>query len=228
MKHFILILVLSCFGLSAGRLQSAELPPVFEDNFEKGLDRWQLGDPNAWKLLETPMGKVLSLHKQSKYSPPHRSPINIALIKDVNVADFVMTVKVQSTIKDYDHRDMCLFFGYQGPAQFYYVHFGKRTDDHANQIFIVNDAPRTKISTKTTPGTSWTDDWHTVRVERNAESGSIKVYFDDLKEPAMTATDKTFAFGQVGVGSFDDIGNFDDVRLNGIKVEYKEPTADTK
>jgi hypothetical protein len=31
----------------------------------------------------------------------------------------------------------------------------------------------------------------------------------------MQATDKTFVWGQIGVGSFDDTGNFDDVRLWG-------------
>ena len=37
------------------------------------------------------------------------------------------------------------------------------------QVFIVNDAPRTKISTKETTGIPWKEDpWHTVRVPRTA------------------------------------------------------------
>ena len=36
-----------------------------------------------------------------------------------------------------------------------------------------------------------------------AADGTIEVYFDDLKSPAMTATDKTFAWGRLGIGSFD-------------------------
>ena len=43
--------------------------------------------------------------------------------------------------------------------------------------------------------------------------------FDDMKNAVMTATDKTFTWGQVGVGSFDDTGNWDDFRLRGRKVE---------
>ncbi len=34
----------------------------------------------------------------------------------------------------------------------------------------------------------------------------------------MTANDKTFAWGQIGLGTFDDNGNFDDVELRGVKV----------
>jgi hypothetical protein len=43
--------------------------------------------------------------------------------------------------------------------------------------------------------------------------GEITVFFDDLTMPVMTATDKTFNEGRIGFGSFDDIGNFDDVRI---------------
>ena len=131
----------------------------------------------------------------------------------MNVSDFVLETKVLSTKPDYAHRDMCLFFGYQDPAHFYYVHLGKRTDDHANQIFIVNGAPRLKISTKTTAGTDWDDKWHTVRIVRRVKDGDIAVYWDDMQTPIMTATDKTFVWGRVGIGSFDDIGDFDDVKV---------------
>ena len=93
------------------------------------------------------------------------------------------------------------------------MHLGKKTDDHANQIFIVNDEPRKKISTKTTPGIPWNDDWHHARIVRDSATGSIKVYFDDMRTPVMTATDKTFGKGRVGVGSFDDTGNFDEITV---------------
>jgi hypothetical protein len=35
----------------------------------------------------------------------------------------------------------------------------------------------------------------------------------------MTAVDKTFVSGQVGVGSFDDTGRFDDLRVYGRVIE---------
>jgi hypothetical protein len=203
--------------------KTRDLPLVFEEDFEKGADRWEPTDKAAWKVIDAEkQGKVFNQFvKNSKYKPPHRSPLNIALVKDLNVADFILDAKCQSTIKDYGHRDMCLFFGYQDAAHFYYVHLGKKADDHANQIFIVNGADRKKISTKTTEGTNWTDNWHNVRVVRNVEDGSIQVFFDDMKTPVMTATDKTFTWGRVGVGSFDDTGNWDDVKVRGMKVEKK-------
>lgn len=204
--------------------EMAGLPLVFFDNFESGeANRWEQSDPKAWKVIQQEKNHVYNQFQQSQVQTPVRSPFNRALVKDLVLADFVLDVPLQSTKEDYDHRDMCLFFGYQDPAHLYYVHLGKKADDHANQIFIVNGEPRKKISTTTTPGTAWTDGWHHARVVRKVEAGTIAVYFDDMEKPAMTATDKTFTWGQVGVGTFDDIGNFDDVAVYGRKVE--KPSA---
>lgn len=202
-----------------------ELPVLFTEDFEKGADRWEPTDAAGWKLSDAggKQGKVFSqFRKDSKYKPPHRSPYHIALVKELHVGEFQLDAKCRSTIKDYGHRDMCLFFGYQDAAHFYYVHLGKKTDDRANQIFIVNGADRKKISTKTTPGTNWTDDWHQVRVVHSTADGKIAVFFDDMKTPVMEATDKTFTWGRVGVGSFDDTGEWDDVTVRGVKATPRQ------
>lgn len=215
-----LALLLSSSPIQAGKSPLENLPVLVKDNFEKGADRWQPKDPEGWKIVAVDGNKVYSqFQKQSSYKPPHRSPYHIALLKDVRVGSFVLDAKVKSTIKDYAHRDACLYFGYQDPKHFYYVHFGKKTDDHANQIFIVSAADRKKISTKTTPGTHWTDDWHHVRIVRDARKGDIRVYFDDMKSPVMSANDLSFTWGQVGIGSFDDTTMWDDVTLRGMEVK---------
>lgn len=188
---------------------------AWQDQFEKQpMEHYQTTDPSSWTIRSRHENSFMALiKKQSDFSPRHRSPFNRALVKELEVGSFVMDVRVQSTIADYPHRDLCVFFGYQDDEHLYYAHLGKRTDDHANQIFIVNDAPRKKISTRTTPGTQWTDDWHHIRVVRELESGKIEIYFDDLSKPVMTAQDTTFGVGQVGFGSFDDTGNFDNLRV---------------
>ncbi len=196
-----------------------EPPELVVEDFEQGIGRWEFTDPAAWKEADGPRGKMLSQHKKSTYAPKVRSPFGIALLKDVWVGDFVLEARVQSTVKDYGHRDMCVFFGYQDPSHFYYSHLGKKTDDHANQIFIVNGEPRKKISTRTTEGTNWTDGWHAVKVVRKVSDGTIEVYWDDMTTPVQTAKDTTFAWGRIGVGTFDDTGNWDDIRLRGVKLD---------
>lgn len=199
----------------------SELPLLLKEDFEKGAGRWEPTDAKAWKVVDSAHGKAYSLFQQSNYKPPQRSPLNYSLLKDVNVGDFVLETKLLSTKADYNHRDMSLFFGYQDPSHFYYVHLGKTTDPHANQIFIVNKADRLMISTKTSNGTNWDDKWHNVKIVRKVADGTIDVYFDDMKSPVMTAKDKTFTWGRIGLGSFDDTGDFDDVVLHGTKAEKK-------
>jgi hypothetical protein len=198
------------------------LTVVYSEDFEKGADNWQPFDPDQWKIKKTDAGQVYSQHeKKSKYKPPHRSPTNISLLKDVTVGNFELKVKVRSTHEDYGHRDACLVFGYQDASHFYYVHLGKQADDHANQIFIVNDAPRTKISLTSTTGTNWQERWHDVKIVRDVKEGTIQVFFDDMEKPVMTAKDKTFAWGRIGVGTFDDTADIDNLELRGVKVEKK-------
>jgi hypothetical protein len=132
-------------------------------------------------------------------------------------------VKVQSTIKEYPHRDTCLVFGYQNPQRFYYTHFASRMDPHANQIFIVNDAERKKISEKSSDGVKWTDGWHHLKIVRKVKDGLIEAYFDDMTTPIMTAHDKTFTWGQIGIGTFDDTANFSEVKVWGDVVKAAEP-----
>lgn len=197
-----------------------KLPLVCQDDFESGAEKWQPTDDSAWKISDIGSTKVYSqFKKRSQYEPPHRSPYNISLLKGMYVSDFDLHVKVKSTHPDYGHRDACLFFGHQNPAQFYYVHLGKKADPHANQIFIVNNSPRTKISLQSTDGTDWDDRWHDVKVVRRVADGTIEIYFDDMTKPVMTAKDKTFTWGRIGLGSFDDTADFDDLRLYGKTVD---------
>jgi hypothetical protein len=223
-KRLVEVIMLS-FVLTAALTATAygdpKLPVVFTEDFSKGAERWQPTDPTAWKVVKSDTGVYYHQFKNSNYKPPHRSPLNISLVKDLLVSDFVVEAKLLSTGKDGPHRDMCLFFGYQDPAHFYYVHIAKKADNNANQIFIVNGADRKKISTKSTDGTSWDDKWHHVKIVRTVADGKIEIYFDDMKTPIMTATDKTFSWGQVGVGSFDDSGFWQDVTVRGAKVEKK-------
>lgn len=190
---------------------------VFSADFEDGsLDAWEATDPQAWRIEQGPNGRVLSQYKQSSYKPEVRSPLNINLIRDVEVGSFVLELRMHSTTKDYGHRDLCLFFGHRDPSHFYYVHIANQADAHANSIFKVNGEPRASIAKTRTEGTKWDDDWHKVRLVGDIESGKIEVFFDDRPSPIMTAVDKTFARGRVGVGSFDDTGQFDDIRLWGF------------
>jgi len=204
--------------LKGESIDGSQLPLLLREDFDEGSIRWSPTDVSAWKLGALQGDLFFSLVKRkSNYEPEVRSPYNISLLENITVSDFVFDVRLQSTVADYGHRDLCLFFGYQDPSHFYYVHLGKKADPHAHSIFLVNGAPRVSIATFRTIGVDWDDRWHRTRIRRDTESGKIEVFFDDMMDPILWTKDKTFLHGRVGIGSFDDTGNFDEIRLWGKK-----------
>jgi hypothetical protein len=211
-EPMIRFLYATTLSLLLGPTLFAENPKVvFQDDFESGTARWQILDRATWAIAQRDQNKTLEItDRQSEYKPPVRSPGHVALIRDLELASFAISFRVRSTKDTGNHRDCCVFFNYQDDQHFYYVHLGARPDPHSGQIMIVKEAPRLAL-TNNEKRTPWDDQWHDVRLERDTESGSIKVYFDDMTTPHMEVVDKNFTTGRIGIGSFDDLNEFDDV-----------------
>ncbi len=193
-----------------------ELPLKLREDFDSGAERWQPTDAGAWEWHAAGAAgrsRFELTKKVSDYQPPVRSPHNIALLREVEVGDFVLDIDLHSTEARYGHQSLCLFFGYRDPSHFYYVHFGREADAHANSIFKVDGAPRVSIAEERNEGTDWSEGWHRARIVRSVADGGIAVYFDDMETPVMRATDTAFGPGRIGFGSFDDKGEFDALRL---------------
>ena len=208
----------------ASPVLAADERVLFSERFDgaESVRQFLMSDPGAWRHARTNNNGVLELARQSQYKPVVRSPVNIALIRDKVFTDFVLEADLVQTGREYGHRDMCIYFGFQNPTNFYYVHVATKADPNAHNVFLVKNAPRTNIAKQTTQGVDWgLGVWHKVRIERNVATGSIRVFFDDMAKPIMVAEDKTFGAGYIGFGSFDDTGMIDNVRISGSSVETR-------
>jgi len=237
MKHFPCCVLIASLALVSGAFADSAkrasrevpkevdgLPLLFREDFqdgEKTLARFEFLDPTDWKIAWDSDRTVLSLFRKPAAKTPFRSPFGRALVKDLHVGPFVMEVKLKSTVKDYGHRDLCLYFGSLDVSRLYYVHLGKKPDSHCGNVFIVNSADRKALAPVPMKGIDWTDGYHTARLVRGAD-GAIEVFFDG--KSWLKATDRTFPVGQVGVGSFDDTGTFAEITVWGKKAE-KTTTA---
>lgn len=217
----IILCLLATSNVQLSLLAQSSIPEgyslVYSQDFEspQSLRDFEMTDEKAWKISAGKTGNSLELFGKSDYKARVRSPFNIAVLKNLVVGDFVLEADLSQTGKEYGHRDLCLFFGITNSTNFYYVHIASKADNNANNIFLVNDEPRTNIALKTTEGTNWgeTNSIHKVRIERDIEKGSIKVFFDDLSTPIMEANDTHFMEGRIGFGSFDDTGKFDNIKI---------------
>jgi hypothetical protein len=184
------------------------------------LKDFEFSDPKQWRWTRRGGDGCMEAVKKGRYRPKLRSPFVIALLRGRAFGDFILEADLLQTGRQYGHRDMCLFFGFSGVAKYYYAHLGARHDRTSHNVLIVNGKPRVSIKPKATQGVDWGKDaWHRVRLVRKMDEGTIEVYFDDMTRPVLSAKDKTFLKGRVGVGSFDDCGLVDNLRIWGPKVD---------
>jgi hypothetical protein len=125
-------------------------------------------------------------------------------------------VEMRSTApEDVKNRDLEIILGYESPSRFYYVHLAGITDPNHNGIFLVDNKDRRRIDDGTTPPLLKDREWHRVRLERDGASGRIDIFVDGSQQPVLRATDITIPSGRVGLGSFDDTGEFRALSVSG-------------
>ncbi|HZN38021.1 MAG TPA: hypothetical protein VFD82_04415 [Planctomycetota bacterium] len=205
----------SCAATSRLAPVAGPWPLVYAEDFATpdGLAGFAFTDPASWRWSDVHGRASLTLLGGSRYEPPFRSPTSIALVPDLEVADFDLEVDLLQTGRDYAHRDLCLFFGWQSPTRFYYVHLATTPDANAHNVFRVADAPRTNLAPVAARGVDWGTSWHHVRLERRAAAGTIRLFWDRAAEPILTAACTAFDWGRIGLGSFDDSGCMTSIRV---------------
>src|SRR5262245_32698800 len=131
----------------AGLATQAPLRTVRAEFSEKlGLSAWDIDGGGVWKAR----GNLLVLEEAAVPAGPIRRPGTMAVFKSTPFGDFTLNVDVRSTAPvDLAVRDVLLIFGYQSPAEFYYVHLAAKTDAVHNGIFLVNRADRRRLDQPT-------------------------------------------------------------------------------
>ena len=218
-RLFIIIILYGWLFTDCSQQRTDPLPFLVIEEFNYSeITNWKPNYPQNWRMHQKddqPTYQLLIPEKKEKV----RAPTSRSIFKPYDVKSFKLKTKVQCmTDTSNKHRDICLFFGYQDSLHYYYTHFSGASDDFHNIIALVNNSDRMKINMEA-PGTSiahLTDyKWHNVKIIRDVDSGSIEAYIDDIQNPALTAIDKTLGHGRIGLGSFDDTGNFAHAELWG-------------
>jgi hypothetical protein len=208
-----LLVALSLFTALPARAASCGNDHIaIHDNFTSGnLDAWQMPFPQDWEILQE--GNFHYLHmKRSREPGVPRRPLQFALLKGVKVGSFDLNVRLRRSVGS----SVIIVFNYVDTMHFYYAHLshdpGARVSVH-NGIFLVNGKPRYRIAGAEAPPSLPDMNWHDVHIERNARTGSIALFLNGSKTPQFSVVDRTFTCGQVGLGSFDETGDFADFQL---------------
>jgi hypothetical protein len=223
-KTSVLFVLPWAFGLILGGLACsrvpADMPLLGEWDFESGSAAgWRPNDPERWRAVRREGSVTYELTAPGEPGTI-RAPTSWSVWTGVDVTSFEFTGRMTcDTDPSIPGRDMCVFFHFQDAAHFYYVHFAGESADVHNIIGLVNGSDRVKINAEPAGASraGLTDRaWHAFKVSCDGRTGEIRAYLDDMKTPVLTARDRTLGHGLVGVGSFDDTGAFDDLRLRGL------------
>lgn len=210
MKSPIAAIIMLSLALAAARQTSVR--PNFGSTDR--LADWDLDGSGTWTIRDG----MMILSKAGTPAGPVRRPSALVILKTPAFSRASVTAEIRSTADvAVTNRDLEVVVGYQSPTRFYYVHLAGITNDVHNGIFLVADADRKRIDPGASPPQLTDQAWHEARVEWDGAAGQIDVYVDKSAKPVMQATDHVLTSGRVGVGSFDDTGEFRNIVVRGSK-----------
>jgi hypothetical protein len=202
MKSYLVAMLLAVTAAVVAQPSFSARPDL---NAPDALSKFTLDGNGAWEV----MNGMLVLTKAGTPGGPIRRPAALAVLQSQPLVNATVQVEMRSTAPlEVKNRDLEIIFDYVSPTRFYYVHLAGITDPVHNGIFLVDEEDRRRIDDGKAAPQLTDREWHRVRLERDGESGRIEVFVDGADQPALKATDTSIRAGRVGLGSFDDTGEF--------------------
>jgi hypothetical protein len=179
---------------------------------------WTVPAASDWKVEEQSGVSVLHLIAPRGPLPGPRRPIEFALAETPEFR--AVTVELDARPLG---RSLIVVFAYRNAAHFDYAHLSidpaTKQPVH-NGVFHVYGGERVRISSEAGPAAfAATNRWYHVRLVYDGKSGAVQVTVDGRRPiPALHAIDLSLSSGRVGIGSFDETGDFKNVKIQGVAV----------
>jgi len=173
---------------------------------------WTVPSMQDWKVAEDHGEPMLQLLVGREPAPGPRRPSQFALPVMPPSTKVTLDADVRPA-----KRSLMIVFAYKDPAHFDYVHFsidtGEKQPMH-NGVFHVYGGERVRISNIAGPAAfASTGRWYHVKVQWDGTTGNVQGFVDGRPVPALHAVDLSLSEGRVGIGSFDETGDFKNVQM---------------
>jgi len=172
---------------------------------------WTVPAASDWKIEQQGGTQVLRLVTPRNPLPGPRRPIQFALADTPDLEK----VTVEADMRPLGH-SLIIVYAYRDPAHFDYAHLSIDTatkEPHHNGVFHVYGGERVRISDTDGPAAFSSSGWHHVQLVWEGKSGEVRVSVDGQSIPALHAVDLSLRSGRVGIGSFDETGDFKNVKI---------------
>ncbi len=173
---------------------------------------WTVRWPSDWKTETQDGVPVLRLVQPREPLPGPRRPVQFTLA-DV---EYTRDLKVDADVKPLG-RSLMIIFGYRDEAHFNYAHLSTDTGSKQpvhNGVFHVYGGERVRISSERGPAAfALSGRWYHVELTHKVATGRVSVKVDGRAIPALDAVDLSLGPGKVGLGSFNETGEFRNVKI---------------
>jgi hypothetical protein len=176
--------------------------------------QWDVPTASDWKVVSEGGDQILELLNLRGPIPGPRRPVQFALHQGPGFGN----VKIELAMRP-RARSLLIVFCYRDAAHFNYAHLstdsGSKQPMH-NGIFHVFGGERVRISSQSGPSAfGQTSHWYHVVLDHDEKSGRVHVTVDGRHIPALHGVDLSLTSGKIGLGSFDEVGDFKNVKIIG-------------
>jgi hypothetical protein len=115
-------------------------------------------------------------------------------------------------------RSLIFVYAWQDKDHYNYAHISSdmavKQNVH-NGMFHIFGGERVRISSLDGPESLPSQEWTPVKLVFDGESGRCYVEVNGKRNPSLEAVDLSLRYGRVGLGSFDETGDFRNVKITG-------------
>lgn len=134
-------------------------------------------------------------------------------------------VTVEAEMK-HNGRSLIIVYGWQDKDHYNYAHIS--SDEAAKQnvhngVFHVFGGERSRISSLDGPASFTTDEWTPVKFVFDGDTGTAYAEVNGKRNPSLDAVDLSLRWGRIGLGSFNETGDFRNVKITGEMREQGTP-----
>lgn len=177
----------------------------YQQNFsgKNPISDFRSDDFQFWTIRSANGNRHLEFNRDIENDPDTTvfSPLNICLIKDYIFGDFIIEASLMQPETTPD-KGIWILFGIRDSLKYYCVNVSSTDEVRSKGLYVVEDARPLEIPCTFYKDIRWSKGkWHKVKIERNIVDTSVRIFFDDMKNPYLETNDRTFIMGYIGFGS---------------------------
>jgi hypothetical protein len=207
---------------AAGDAEAPLIVTIHEDfQLPEPGEAWTFRTPELWHISTENDMRFLQMDVPPRRPilPGVRRPQEYAVYSRYQFRSFSLSclVRIDKAV-EVAARDACIIFGRQDDTHFYYAHLSGVADNVHNTLMRVDGDTRQRLLDHHPPPAITDKEWHRVDVLRDVDAGTIRVYVDAESEdhpPLFAVTDRTYEWGHIALGSFDDHASFANLVIQG-------------